>query len=177
MTFLVNNFAAGSSGLGALGFDWSAFVIQLITFVLAYLLLRRYAFGPILKILRERKEVIDKGVKLGEEMQREKAELEAKLESELANARSKADNIISSAHESAKEAIKDAEISAQQKAEIILKEAEERTRQELSRAKRELEGELSELVVEATEVLTREKVNDPKDRALINQTLKEQAQS
>ena len=38
-----------------LGVDGKAFVIQLITFVLAYLVLRRYAFGPILKVLRERR--------------------------------------------------------------------------------------------------------------------------
>src|SRR5258708_7817319 len=90
-------FGDSSSGLGALGFDATAFLIQLITFVLAYLVLRRYAFGPIIKVLRERRETIEQGVKLGEQMQREKVELEAKVEQSLHEARQQADAIIAGA--------------------------------------------------------------------------------
>ncbi|HVI60742.1 MAG TPA: ATP synthase F0 subunit B, partial [Candidatus Saccharimonadales bacterium] len=68
--------AENASGLGALGFDPKAFLIQLTTFVLAYLVLRRFAFGPITKLLDERRETIERGVKLGEDMQKEKAVLE-----------------------------------------------------------------------------------------------------
>ena len=35
----------------------------------------RFAFQPILKVLRQRRELIESGVKLGEDMQRERAEL------------------------------------------------------------------------------------------------------
>lgn len=175
MIYNLGHFAS-SSGLGALGFDWSSFVIQLITFILAYLVLRKWAFGPIIKILRERKDVIEKGVKLGEEMKKEKEQLEAKIESELVKARNKADGILSTAQESAREAIRNAEKEAQDRAEAILKEAKLDTEAEMSRAKRKLEAELSQLVVDATEALTKEKVSDTKDKALIGQALKEQVQ-
>ena len=75
---LLNNFGDSSSGLGALGINASAFVIQLITFILVFLVLRQWAFKPILKILNERRETIEKGVKLGQEMAEEKKLLEAR---------------------------------------------------------------------------------------------------
>ena len=61
-----------SSGIGALGVSASSFAIQLVTFVLAYLVLRKFAFKPILKVLEERRQTIESGVRLGEEMQKEK---------------------------------------------------------------------------------------------------------
>src|ERR1035437_10014219 len=112
----VLNFADSSSGLRALGVDGRAFVIQLVTFVLAYLVLRRYAFGPILKILRERREKIEQGVKLGEQMQKEKAELEDKVTEPLHASRQEADNILAEAQDAARQAVREAEDKARQKA-------------------------------------------------------------
>src|SRR5436305_1323253 len=106
---LLTQFGDSSSGLGALGVDPKAFVIQLITFILALLVLRRYAFGPILKVLRERRETIEGGVKLGEKMRRDEAEMEAKVEKALHQARMRADGIIAEAHDTARQAISDAE--------------------------------------------------------------------
>jgi F-type H+-transporting ATPase subunit b len=164
-------FGDSSSGLGSLGVSGSAFVIQLITFVLAYIVLRRYAFGPILKILKERRDTIAEGVKLGEDMRKERIELDEKVKKELVAARVAADAIVSDADASAKESIHKAESKAQEKADIILAEAKAQTKQEMARAKRQLEGEIVGLVAEATEVLTGEKVDAKKDGSLINKAI------
>jgi F-type H+-transporting ATPase subunit b len=174
---LMQNFGDSSSGLGALGFSGSSFLIQLITFILAYLVLRHFAFGPITKVLRERRELIDKGVSLGDEMKKEKVKLEEDIRKQLSEAREKADAIISSAEESAKESIHAAENKAQEKADIILKEAKLKTVQEMASAKRSLEHEIAELVAEATEVLTGDKVDAKKDSSLISKALYGQAKS
>src|SRR3954469_3238139 len=113
----MTNFAESSSGLGALGVDFHAFVIQLVTFILAFLVLKRYAFKPILKLLNERRETIEQGVKLGEEMRRKQAELEAQVEAMLHDARAKADDIVAGAKETGKESIREAEEKARSKAE------------------------------------------------------------
>jgi len=164
-----------SSGLGALGFNGQAFLIQLITFVLAYLVLRRYAFGPILKVLRERRETIESGVKLGEQMQKERAELEAKVAKTLHEARTQADGIVMSAQETARDMIREAETKASDKAEGIVAEAKQRTLQDIARARKQLERELVGLVSDATEAIIEEKVDAQKDAALINKVLREHA--
>ncbi len=103
---------AESSGLGALGFDMQAFIIQLITFALAYFVLRRFAFGPILKMLGDRRKTIESGVKLGEEMRTERAKLEAEIAQALQQARKEADAIIAGAQDASRQAIREAEEKA-----------------------------------------------------------------
>lgn len=171
MLSAITTFGASSSGIGALGFDGKAFLIQVITFVLAYLLLRRYAFGPITKLLDERRETIERGVRLGEDMQKEKAELEKKVEAQLHDARTEADKMIAGAQETARETVREAEEKARVKADNIVAEAEGRIATEAARARKELEKEMAGLVAEATEAVIGEKVDAKKDAQLIERAL------
>lgn len=178
MTFLPTFFAAeSSSGIGALGVDAKALVIQLITFTLAYLVLRRYAFGPILRVMKERRETIEKGVQLGEQMQKQQAELEAKVSKELSEARAQADGIIATANDAARNVVREAEDKARTKADGILAEADSRIAQDTARARTKLERELVGLISDATEAIIDEKVDATKDAALIEKALKESARA
>lgn len=166
---------AGASGIGALGVDFKAFLIQLITFILAFLVLRRFAFGPIVKLLNERRDIIESGVKLGEEMKKERARLDDQVEKELHNARVEADGIISSAHDTGKSAIREAEEKAREKAAAVLADAETKIAQDTARARKGLEKELVGLISEATEAIIGEKVDAKKDASLIEKALKGRA--
>ncbi|MDB5184397.1 MAG: hypothetical protein JWN38_205 [Candidatus Saccharibacteria bacterium] len=175
MVYSFTNFGAdSSSGIGALGVSGSALLIQLITFLLAYFVLRKYAFKPILKVLAERRETIESGVNLGEEMQKERVELERKVKAALTDARKQADAIVSDAQDAAREAIRGAETKASEKADNILAEAHSRAEQDIARMRRELEVELVGLVSDATEAIIDEKLDTKKDAALISRSLKEQ---
>ena len=173
MVALPVNFAESSSGLGALGIDGQAFLIQLVTFVLAFVVLKRYAFKPILKVLRERRETIESGVRLGEQMKKDQAALEAKVESALHEARIEADGIIASAQDSGRQAVREAEDKARAKAAGVIKEAEARIAQDTIRARQKLEGQLVGLVAEVSGAVIDEKVDAKKDVQLIERALKE----
>jgi F-type H+-transporting ATPase subunit b len=171
------NFAAeeaSGSGLSALGVDGKAFLIQLITFLLVFWVLKRWAFAPILKVLNERRETIESGVKLGEQMRQEKSAFEAQTEEMLAKARQQADGIIAGAQDSGREAIREAEEKARAKAEGIITAAEGRLEQDTARARQALEKEVASLVASATEAVIGEKVDAKKDAALIERSLKGQ---
>ena len=174
MSSLLTQFGADSaaSGIGALGIDWKALVIQLITFGLAYLVLRKYAFGPIMKVMNERRETIDKGVSLGEQMQKRQAESEAEVAKRLAEARTEADGIVAAANEEARATVAGAEEKARTKAEGIIAEAEGRIAQDTALARRKLEKELVGLIGEATEAIIDEKVDSRKDAELIDKALR-----
>ena len=163
---------SSESGLAALGVDPKAFLIQLITFILVFLVLKRYAFKPILKTLHERREIIEGGVKLGEQMKKEQAQMEQKVSDALHKARQEADAIIGGAQESSRQAIREAEDKARDKAAGILKDADARIVQDTARARQQLEGELVGLISEATEAIIEEKVDAKKDAALIERALK-----
>jgi F-type H+-transporting ATPase subunit b len=175
MIYSFTNFAAdnSSSGLGALGVDGKDFLIQLATFVLAFLVLQRYAFQPILKVMRERQATIESGVKLGEEMKVERTKLEAEVEQKLQEARQKADSVITDAQDAARQTIREAEDKARTKAAGILQEAEARIAQDTTRARNQLEKELVGLISEVTEAVVEEKIDTAKDTQLIERALKE----
>jgi F-type H+-transporting ATPase subunit b len=175
MIDLLAQFGDSSSGIGALGVDGKAFVIQLISFVLAFWVLQHFAFKPIVKMMERRRETIEKGVSLGEEMQKEKAAFEEKVAKALADAREQADQIVGGAHSQAREAIREAEDKAREKAETIVNEAQDRINQDTARARQQLEKELVGLIAEATEAIIDEKVDATKDAALIDKALKERA--
>ena len=51
----LTQFADSSSGIGALGIDTKALVIQVITFLLAFWALQHWAFKPIVQLMERRK--------------------------------------------------------------------------------------------------------------------------
>lgn len=167
-------FADSSSGLGALGIDGKALIIQLITFVLAFLVLQKWAFKPILKIMNERHQTIENGVKLGEQMKKDEVAFEEKVAKELRAARVKADAILAEANEAARDTVREAEDKARDKAAGILKEADARIVTDTQRARKQLEGELVSLISDATETIIGEKVDAKKDAQLIERALQEQ---
>jgi len=166
--------AESSGGIGALGIDGKAFIIQLITFGLAFWVLQRFAFKPILKIMDERRKTIEEGVTIGEQMKKDQAALAVKVEEELHKARKEADSIIASAQDTSRQTIREAEGKAQEKAAGILAQADDRIKSETQRARKQLEGEIVGLISDATEAIIGEKVDAKKDAQLIDRALKEQ---
>lgn len=172
MLHSITTFAASSSDSGILGLSVEAFIVQTITFILAILVLQRFAVKPILAKLQERRETIEKGVELGEQMEKEKAAQDAKREKIMADARAEADKIIADAQDSARQSIQEAEESARKKADAILTQADEQIKQDTARARQKLEKDLAGLVADATEAIIDEKVDAGKDASLMQRALK-----
>lgn len=166
--------AEEAAGIGALGINGGALLIQLVTFLLAYIVLRKFAFKPILKVLQERRDLIESGVNIGEQMKKDQAKLEEKIAQELQDARKEADSIIAAANETSRQTVREAEDKAKAKAANILAEADERIKADTQRARKRLEGELVGLISDATEAIIGEKVDAQKDAQLIDRALKGQ---
>lgn len=172
MTVFLTQFGAASSGIGALGINGTALIIQIVTFLLAFWALQHWAFKPIIKLMNERHKTIEKGVKLGQEMEQEKAALENKVAETLHKARSEADGIVAEAKSEARQVVQEAEDEARTKAENLIKEADEKIEQNMARAWKEMEKEFVGLVSDATEVIVGEKVDAKKDASLMDRALK-----
>lgn len=173
MISAVTQLADSSSGIGALGIDGKALVIQLVTFVLAFWLLQRLAFKPIIKIMNQRRKTIEEGVALGEQMKRDQAALETKVADTLTAARKEADGIIAGAQDTSRQTIREAEDKAREKAAGILAAADDRIASDTKRARKQLESELVGLISDATEAIIGEKVDAKKDAQLIERALTE----
>src|SRR5687768_776736 len=124
-TVLLRHFAAegGQSGIGVLGIDPRAMGLQLITFVILFCLLKRFSFDTIVRLLEERRHAIDDGIRLGREMEAEKARLDERVEATLRQARKESDRIIAEAHQEAGGIIKASEELAERKISGMLNDA------------------------------------------------------
>jgi F-type H+-transporting ATPase subunit b len=165
---------AGGSPLKDLGIDGRSFLVQLITFLLVFVILKKFAFKPITKLLAERRQVIDDGVRMGLKMEKEKAKLDEQVAAITREARHEADKIIANAHKEAREVVREAEKGAQRKVDSMLSDAEARIGEEQAQSRRNLEKELVGLVSEATETIVGEKVDASKDAELVKRAMKGQ---
>jgi F-type H+-transporting ATPase subunit b len=161
-----------ASGIGALGISPSAFVIQLITFAIVFAILKKYAFKPIVRMLEERRKVIDDGVKMGQILEKERAKLDGEVVKVMRDARTEGDKIIGNGQKEAREIIREAEKAGARKVDAMLLDAEARIIEETEQSKRKLEKEIVEIVSEATEAIVEEKVDPAKDAKLIDKAMK-----
>lgn len=175
---LLTQFAAEeaeASGIAALGFDPKAFLIQLITFLLIFYILKRFAFGRIVDLLEKRRKTIEDGVTLSAKMAQEKEKLDKEVSRLRVEARKDAEQLLDDTKAQATAILKEAEVNAAERANQIIEEARAKIDDETDRARRKLEKEMVGLVVEATEAVTREKLDAKKDGVLITEALKGRA--
>jgi len=159
--------AEEASGIGALGIDFLAILAQAATFLILFFVIKKFALDGIVKTLEKRRKTIDDGVRLGQEMEAEKARLDEKVDAALRRARADADTIIAGGQKEAGEIIKAAEEAATRKADAILADAHGKIEEDIDAARRGLEQEMRQLVAEATEVIIEEKLDAKKDEGLI----------
>lgn len=163
--------ATEATGMAALGIDPLAILAQAGTFLLLFWIIKKFALEKIVTTLEERRQTIDKGVRLGYEMAEERAKLTEKIEDELRKTREKADQIIAEAHKEAGVVLKDAEASASTKVDTMLTDARARITDDMKKARVELEKDMRNLVADATEIIIGEKLDAKKDDALIKRAL------
>ena len=108
--------------LGKIGFDWRVFLLNLVNFVILMLILRKLLFGPVVKIMEERRRVVDENNALNEELKARELAIETERESVVNSAKDEASEIIKKAAERGKEIEHEAVDEANQKAQKIIDE-------------------------------------------------------
>lgn len=162
-----------AQGIAALGIDPLAILAQAVTFLVLFFILKKFALKGIVDTLEKRRKTIDDGVRLGVEMEAEKAKLDEQVEALLQKARTNADTIIAQAHEESGAIVKEAEETALAKAETMLKDAEAKIDEEVINARKALQQETLELVADATEKIIQTKLDAKSDSSLIEKALQE----
>lgn len=154
--------------LSNLGINGKLLVAQIINFLILLFVLYKFAYGPILKMLEERTKKIEKGLKDADESHKKLAEIVQKEKEVMAEARKEAQAIIVKAEEQAKKSKDEIAVEAKAQAEKIMQDTEKKIEDEKNKMLAEVKGEIAGLVIAATEKLIGEKVDNGKDRELIN---------
>ncbi len=136
------------------GFDWKIFFSQVISFIIVALVLRRFAYKPILAVLEERRQRIAEGLANAEKIKQQLAEAEQRHSEILGKANAQAQKMIDEARESAAHVAERKEQEAIAAAEQIIAKARETSAIEHEKTMTELKRELGRLVVDTTAKVT-----------------------
>ena len=136
------------------GVDWPHLIAQMISFSIVCLLLHRFAYKPILKILEERRLQIAQGIAETEKIRAELARSEAKCRDIILQADGQATKLIEEAHAAAGRVQQQETQKAIAAAEQILIKSREAAAQEHARMLLEFKREVGQLVVQTATMLT-----------------------
>ena len=145
------------------GFDVWIFLSQVISFVIVALVLRQFAYKPILAVLEERRQRIAEGLLNAEKIKQQLAEAEQRHAEILAKANAQAQKMIDEARESSAHIAERKQQEAVMAAEQIMAKAREASAIEHERTMTELKRELGRLVVNTTAKVTG-KILTPEDQ-------------
>jgi F-type H+-transporting ATPase subunit b len=145
----------------------------IVCFLVALFVLKRYAFGPIQKLIDERRERIRRALDEADEARDEARTLLEEHRKLIGQARSEAEEILSEAREVSKamqQRVKDeTEADRQRRLEETKRQIEAETR----RALEAIRAEVAELSLVAAEKVTRKSLDDKDQRRLIDEAIGE----
>jgi F-type H+-transporting ATPase subunit b len=140
-------------------------VVGTISFLLLFLLLRRFAFPQFEKVYAERTDKIEGGLKRAEEAQEQANELKRQYEEQLAGLRAEAARIRDDARAEGTQIKAELRAQAEEEAARIRQRGEEQISAAREQAVRQLRGEIGGLSVQLAERLIADSLADEARRA------------
>ncbi len=157
------------------GVNWQLFISQLVAFIVVALVLKKFAYKPVLDMLEQRRERIAQAEANAEEIQSELAETQAERDKVLAEANQKAEQLIADAKEAARQVGEAEGQKAVKQAEEIIRKAREATEADRDRMMTELRAEIGRLVVDTTAKVSGKVLTSEDQQRLIDETNRELA--
>ena len=148
------------------GWNWKLFLAQVVSFCIVALLLRKFAYRPILAVLEDRRRKIEEGQLNAEKIRKELAEAEKRYQEIVGKANADAQKMIDEARESAAHLSERKQQEAITSAEQIVTKAKEAAAIEHERQMQALKRELGRLVVDTTAKVTGKVFNSEDQKRL-----------
>ena len=127
-------------GLGTLGINLKIFIAQLVNFTVVLLVLWKFAYKPIVRLLEQRQEKIERGVKQAEEVEKRVQELEQEQKSVITAAKAEASKIL-----------EEVRVTAEERKKELLAKAKEEVKSVVEQGKIQLEAQKMQMLVEVRE--------------------------
>jgi F-type H+-transporting ATPase subunit b len=152
------------------GVDWQHLGAQIISFSIVCAVLYKYAYGPILAMLEQRREQIRQGIANAEKIKAELDKTETQRQEVMAQAHNQGAKFIEEARAAAVRVQQKETEKAIAAAEQIMAKSREAAAQDHDRMLAELKREVGKLVVEATTTVTGKILTAEDQRRLAEET-------
>lgn len=157
------------------GWEPKLFFSQVILFVVVAVILKKFAFGPLLQMLEQRKKTIEQSLENADRIKSELAKAEATRVEIVTQANTQANKIIEEARTAASRVLEQETQKAIQTAEQIITKAREAAESDRVRMMNELKREIGKLVVQTTAKVTGKILTVEDQTRLVEETNRELA--
>ena len=145
-----------------------------VVFLIVFVILKKYGFPPIIKMVIDRKAFIDGSLKKAHEANEKLANIQKEGESILQEAREKQAAILKEAAETRDAIVEKAQDKAREEGARLLSEAKAQIETEKQNAIRDIRTQVAELSVQVAEKVLKEKLSSDKEQMdMINRLLDE----
>lgn len=132
----------------------------LVAFILVFVILRKFAWKPILSSLNAREKTIADSLETAERVKREMAQLKSENEDLMAKAREERGLMLKEARDTKDRMINEAKEQAKVEANKIIAEAQQAIQAQKMAAITDVKNQLGQLVIEVTEKVLRKELGN-----------------
>ena len=165
--------AKEDSGTFLVSPDVGLMIWTLLSFLVAFLVLRKWAWPAITEALDKRQRAIEESIDAAERTRTEADALLAEYRQRLTDARAQADEIVARAERAGEVAKEESLAAAKTQREELLEQTKRDVEAETRRAIQEIRSEVADLTVLATEKVTRKSLDSADQRRLVEEALSE----
>jgi len=158
-------------GIADLGINLPVLIAQLVNFTILLVILRLVAWGPLTRMLDERRERIAESLSAADQAKAQAAESERQIHDQLDASRREGQALVAQAQEIAARIQAEARTIAQADADALLGRARNEIQLERDQAIAELRNEFAGLTIAAAEKVINESLDRNQHRRLIDEAL------
>ena len=158
-------------GIADLGINVPVLIANIVNFTVLLVVLRLVAWGPLMRMLDERKERIAQSLSAAEQAKVQAAESERQVQEQVDASRREAQQLIAQAQEIATRIQTEARTQAQADAEATLARARNEIQQERDTAIADLRKEFADLAISAAEKVINQSLDRNAHKRLIEDAL------
>ena len=140
--------------------DFGLFFWMLVTFILVFTILKKFAWKPIVQALKEREDNIRDGLENAENAKNELANVKVKSDKIISEAKIERDQLIKKGREIKEQIITEAREEAEVESKKILEAARKLIEEEKIAAINEIKVQIASLSVEIAEKILRKQLQD-----------------
>lgn len=155
--------------LNALGINLGYLLVQIFNFAIMFVVLRAWAYRPVVKALENRRISIEQGLQDARVAAEARANAEEAAKGILADAQAKASEVVREATQRADEAGRDVQTAAENEAVKIRESALTEAQVERDRILLDVRGQIAALAMAATQKLIGETLDEKRQHALLNE--------
>lgn len=146
-------------------------IFQIINFAILFVLLKKYLYKPILRILEQRAKKIHEGLEAAEKSIEEREKLEKEKRKILIEAEKNANKILEGARIRARKLEKQRIDQVEKELESKIKKAEALAKTRTQQLELQLKRQFNQLVISAVETLLKDTLDTQEQRALIDKQI------